>query len=275
MPLYRTCDGVEIFYERVGSGPEVIVLIPGTGVDHVYWHLQVEPLLRSGRFTLIMANMRGAGRSTVLKDMDRYSSSIMASDVVGILNQEAVASAHMIGHSLGSCVAQQLGLIYPDRVLTLQMHATWGRADEWMKRAWIGTAEYPLLRGDAHQTFRTISMWAFSPEYLETRKPDYVADQIRRTMIDNPHLQANEGMLGHLHADKTHDTIDQLSHIRAPTLVTAGEFDYLIPQRYSQIVADRIPSSKFHLFKGPRSSHSYNFELLQEFNTVMMRALTG
>jgi pimeloyl-ACP methyl ester carboxylesterase len=275
MPVHRTSDNVEIFYEKAGTGSEAIVLIPGTGVDHVYWHLQVEPLLRSGRFNLIMANMRGAGRSTVLKDMNRYSSSIMASDVTGILDQEGVDRAHVIGHSLGSCVAQQLGLLYPERVLTLQMHATWGRADEWMKRAWIGTAEYPLSQGDTHQTFRTISMWAFSPEYLETRKPDYVAEQVRRTMIDNPHLQANEGMLGHLHADKTHDTIDRLSQIKAPTLVTAGEFDYLIPQRYSRKVADLIPGSEFHLFRGPRSSHSYNFELLEEFNSLMLRALTN
>jgi pimeloyl-ACP methyl ester carboxylesterase len=75
-------------------------------------------------------------------------------------------------------------------------------------------------------------------------------------------------MLGHLRADEVHDTLDRLAEIRVPVLVTAGEWDVLIPSRYGQEVAARIPGADFHVFPGERSSHAYPWEMEDEFNRV-------
>jgi pimeloyl-ACP methyl ester carboxylesterase len=275
MPLHRTDQDTEIYYERDGAGREPVVLIAGTGVDHVWWDLQTDLLLKDGRFTLIRPDMRGAGQSTVHKNMSRYSMRVMADDVISLLDHEGIDSAHFIGHSLGSCVAQELGINFPHRTRSLQLHATWARADEWMRRAWIGTTEYPLKLGDKRTAFRTVTMWALSPTYLETRQPESVSSQFARTFIGNPHLQANEGMLGHLTADKSHDSVNRLGQITAPTLVTAGDMDYLIPPRYAEQVASLIRGAHYHLFRGPLSSHAYNWEMMAEYNTEMLNALNA
>lgn len=259
--------GVTLHAEVSGSGDPVL-LIPGTGCDHRFWELQAREYAK--HWTVVAIDARGSGRSTVPNDVETYSSEVMADDVAALLRHLDLGPAHLAGHSLGSCVAQQVAIRHPDVVRSLQLHATWARADEWLKRAFIGTTRYPLERGDNHATFRTVMMWMLSASYLETRQPDHVAEMVRYCFIDNPHLQANEGMLGHLHADAIHDTREALPDVAVPTLVTAGEMDYLIPARYGAETTDLIPGATWHLFEGERSTHGLNWEMVDDFNRVTL-----
>ena len=258
--------GVTLYYETAGSG-DPIVLIAGTGCDHAYWEHQAARYTSEGR-EVILLDTRGSGRSTVVRDPESYTPAVLADDVAELLTTLGRDQVDVSGHSLGSCIAQELALRHPQLVRSLQLHATWAFADTWLERAFIGTTRYPLALGDLQTTFKTVSMWMLSPEYLETRQPPLVADMVERCLIRNPHMQANEGMLGHLHADDVHDTRDRLGSLSVPTLVTAGEADMLIPARYGREVADLIPGARYHLFTGPRSSHAYNWELVDEFNDV-------
>jgi pimeloyl-ACP methyl ester carboxylesterase len=257
--------GVRIAYEVAGHG-DPLLLIHGTGCDRTFWRLQVPEYSR--HWQVISVDMRGSGRSDVVPDISTYTSEQLADDLAALLGHLGTGPAHIAGHSLGSCVAQQMALRHPGRVSSLQLHATWGRADTWLRRAFIGTTQYPLRQGDLQTTFKTVMMWMMSPDYLETWQPAAVADMVRACFLDNPHLQANEGMLGHLHADAEHDCMALLPAISVPTLVTAGEADVLIPRRYGEAVAGLIGNSQFHLFRGPRASHASNWELEEEFTTV-------
>ena len=78
------------------------------------------------------------------------------------------------------------------------------------------------------------------------------------------------GVLGHIHADKTHDVLGRLGEISCPTLVTAGEVDVQVPPRYGKAVADRIPGAKYHEFRGPHASHLACVEMVDEFNRVTL-----
>ena len=82
-------------------------------------------------------------------------------------------------------------------------------------------------------------------------------------------------MLGHLEADTTHDTRDALHTISAPTLVTAGADDYLIPARYGEEVHRLMPGSTFHVFRGQGSTHAMNWEQVETFNEVTSTFLGG
>jgi pimeloyl-ACP methyl ester carboxylesterase len=263
-------SGVSLYYERSGSG-DPLVLIAGTGCDHNYWRLQEAEYAKERE--VILLDTRGAGQSTVAPDPDSYTAEVLADDIAELISQLGYDRVDVAGHSLGSCIAQQLALRHADMLRSVQLHATWAHADTWLQRAFIGTTEYPLALGDLQMTFKTVSMWMLSPEYLETWQPPVVADMVSRCLIRNEHLQANEGMLGHLHADTVHDTRDQLGSITVPTLVTAGAADMLIPARYGRQVADLVPGAQYHEFPGPRSSHAYNWELVDEFNEVTSKFL--
>ena len=261
----RVDTGVELDYEISGEG-EAVLLLHGTGCDRNFWGLQVPAYAEN--WQVVAVDIRGGGRSDRPSDVTTYSTAAMADDLASLLRDLEVGPAHLSGHSLGSCVAQQIAIRHPAVVRSLQLHATWGHADTWLRRAFIGTTRYPLERGDLQTTFKTVMMWMLSADYLTTWQPDLVAQMVRKCFLDNPDLQANEGMLGHLHADETHDVLGELEAISVPTLVTAGEADYLIPTRYGEQVAGLIPGSLLHIFRGPRSTHASNWELVDEFNRV-------
>jgi pimeloyl-ACP methyl ester carboxylesterase len=261
----RTDDGTNIYYEVTGSGPPLL-LISGTGCDHLWWSLQIHDL--SQDFTVITCNTRGAGRSTIYRDAQDYSSELMADDMAALVRHLDLGPVHVAGHSLGSCIAQQLAIRHPEHVKSVQLHATWSHADEWLKRAFIDTMAYPTRLRDVQFAWKTVGMWVFSPYYLQHQSPKPVAQAVSAAFITNPHLDNHHGLLGHLHADRIHDTRELLPSISAPTLVTAGELDASFPPRYGRDVFDRIPNAQWHLFTGSRAAHAFNLEMSEEFNQI-------
>ena len=77
-------------------------------------------------------------------------------------------------------------------------------------------------------------------------------------------------MLGHFHADKTHDALDRMHTITVPTLITSGEMDWQVPTRYGAEVQRHIPGSVLHRFGGPRSSHIAFHEMDEEWNAFTL-----
>ena len=81
------------------------------------------------------------------------------------------------------------------------------------------------------------------------------------------------GVLGHIHADKHHDTRERLHGIHCPVLVTAGERDVQVPPRYGRQVAERIHGAQYHLFLGMQASHLACAEMPEEFNRFTLEWL--
>ena len=77
-------------------------------------------------------------------------------------------------------------------------------------------------------------------------------------------------MLGHFHADKTHDALDRLASIAVPTLITSGEVDWQVPTRYGLEVQRAIVGSAMHVFRGPHSSHIAFHEMAEEWNAFTL-----
>jgi pimeloyl-ACP methyl ester carboxylesterase len=260
-------EGPTLHYEVIGDGPPVL-MIAGTGCDHLWWAPQAATFSR--HHTVITCDMRGAGASTVYPDRAAYSAGAMADDAAHLIEHLGLGPVHVMGHSLGSCIVQELALRRPELVASAQLHATWGHADEWLRRAFVGTMEYLVGRGDAQFAWRTVSMWIFSPRYLAERSPAHVRETVSGAFITNPNLDAGDGLLGHLHADGLHDTRGRLSELAAPTLVTAGELDVCIPARYGEAVVAELPRARWHMFRGERSAHAYTMEMAEEFDHVSM-----
>jgi pimeloyl-ACP methyl ester carboxylesterase len=109
-------------------------------------------------------------------------------------------------------------------------------------------------------------MWTLSPTYLNDY-PDEVRELEEAYVANTP---SRAGLLGHLHADRTHDTIGRLGEIAAPTLITSGEMDWQVPTRYGREVEWWIRGSRLHVFEGPFSSHCAFIEMPDEFNSVSL-----
>ena len=261
MPFADLSTGINVYYETAGEG-DPLLLIMGTAADHGVWAGQVEAY--RGEFQVITYDARGTGQSSQPADPRSYSMRKLADDAAALLDHLGVERAHVSGLSLGSATAQELAVNHPGKIATLQLHCTWGRSDEWFVRM-IETNELPVLQDDFAQYIRTALLWVASPHFINERPEDVEAFE-RGFILEHPHPPTKQGMLGHFHADKTHDALDRLHRIQVPTLITSGEVDWQVPTRYGLEVQRRIPGSTMHVFTGPASSHIAFHEMAEEWN---------
>ena len=263
VPSAQLSTGISMYYKSEGVG-EPLLLIIGTGGDHTWWASHVSAYRDA--FQVLSIDNRGTGQSDSPPDPESYTMRVLAEDAAALLDALEIERAHVSGLSLGSTVGQELAINHPDRVASLQLHATWGRTDAWLKRLFESLA-YPLRQGDLEAFIQAAFLWVASPTYLN-ESPEEIAAIERAYVAENPHPPSLEALLGHLHADATHDALDRLHEITAPTLITSGELDWEIPTRYGQMVHERIADSRLHVFEGPRSSHLGFVEMVDEFNRV-------
>lgn len=111
------CLSVEVAGER---GPPVL-LIQGVGVRGAGWRPQIEALQHVAR--LAWFDHRGIGRSSGAP----VPIAQVAEDALAILDHLGWADAHLVGHSMGGVVAQEVALVAPERVRSLALLCTFAR----------------------------------------------------------------------------------------------------------------------------------------------------
>lgn len=258
----KLATGISMYHEVRGSG-EPVILIMGTSADHTPWDATAEAY--SQGYRVVTFDQRGTGRTDRPSDPKSYTAAGLASDVVALLDCLGITKCHVSGMSLGSAVAQEVAIRHPERVASLQLHATWGRTDEWLRRMFESLL-YLTDRPDLTAYFRTDNMWITSASLLN-QDPDGFAESEEAALSD-PYAPNLVTLRGHLHADLNHDALDRLPQINVPTLITSGELDWQVPTRYGVEVGQKIAGSHLHLFKGPRSSHNLFMEMADEFEAL-------
>ena len=239
----------------------------GTAADHCFWEAQrkaYEPFFRT-----IVYDARGAGQSSQPEDVESYTTSLLADDAAALLAALQIERAHVSGMSMGSATAQELTLRYPEKVGTLQLHATWGAKERWFHYV-MEQLKCPLEREDRRGFASAVMPWVMSPSAINDPETH---DAILEALVAHPHVCSFKGILGHIHADQQHHTIDRLPRIAVATLITAGELDWQVPARMGRSVHEAIPGSQWHMFTGPRSSHAACFEMPDEFNRLTLNWL--
>lgn len=221
---------VELAYDEVGDG-EALVFLSGTSLDRTVWGPQVAAFAE--RYRCITIDNRDVGESTQVTS--GYGPRDMAADVDGLLAALDLPAAHVVGHSLGGAIGQELALAAPDRVRTLTLIGSWARNDEYTRalfRTWkrLRTALEPaafleaiLLTGVGHTFLNTIGV-----------------DAMVQLFLGAPNPQSAEGYCRQVDADLAHDTLDRLGKIQPPTLVIAGDEDKIFPPHHARQLADGI-----------------------------------
>ncbi|MGZ4217773.1 MAG: alpha/beta fold hydrolase [Solirubrobacteraceae bacterium] len=106
--------GVGIEYEVTGEGRPV-VLIHGFPDSGRLWRHQVPALVEAG-YQTIVPDLRGYGRSDRPANVEAYSLAALAGDVLAVMGDAGVDSAHVVGHDWGAAVAWGLGALAGDHV---------------------------------------------------------------------------------------------------------------------------------------------------------------
>jgi pimeloyl-ACP methyl ester carboxylesterase len=105
-------DGLTLHCQRIGSGPDV-VLVHGITGNLAVWHLKLVPAL-ADRYRLLTYDLRGHGLSDT--PATGYSLDDMADDLLRLLDALEVERPVVVGHSYGADIALYLAAAHPERV---------------------------------------------------------------------------------------------------------------------------------------------------------------
>ena len=245
----------EIWVEQRGEGPDVL-LIAGLGDPAEVWQGQLDGLADSYRVTAF--DNRGVGRTPL--SGGPLSAATMADDAASLLRALDIPSAHVAGFSMGSAIAQELALRHPDLVRSLVLVSTYARADALFRSQLEFWRWLPEVAPSERAFFQAFFTWVYTPQ----AHADGTVDQIVEEALAYPHEQSLEAFQAQVDVCLSHDTVDRLSEIAAPTLVLSSELDTILPPRFGQFVAAEIANARFEVVPG--QAHQPFQEIPNEFN---------
>jgi len=245
---------LNFYYEVFGSGTPLI-LISGLSCDSSHWNLIRDVLVE--KFQVIFIDNRSVGRTDVPDQY--YTISDMAGDVVGLLHHLGINKASFIGHSMGGAIAQTIAYKYPSIINKLIISNSFIKIKQ---RSLIFMRNLAKMYFENYPLNVTVSVnapWIFSDEYLN--QPNVIDDMINY-LKSYPYPQSAKGFSQQVEAISQFNSQDWVNKITVPTLVIAGEEDYLTPLENSKIINSQIINSKLIIQPG---AHVPMIEIPQQY----------
>lgn len=211
-----------------GQG-QAVVLVHSTPFDLEYW---------SGLATILRADHRvirydlpghGAASGGALPGIER-----LACDLVDLLDALDVASAHVVGHSLGATIGQRFALDHPARVRRLSLLGVRASPSS------LFTTLAEALRRDAAAREMLIER-CFTTAQL--RHNGDAVRYVRRRIQDTPAAVCADG----LDRIAASDFLGDLARLTIPVDVVAGEEDHGATPEHARDIAEAIPHARLHL----------------------------
>jgi 3-oxoadipate enol-lactonase len=248
-------NGIDLYYEETGSGPPLLNIPPLSSTGFTLPAL--EP-----HFRIITFDNRGAGRSSA--PPGPYTTRLMADDAAALLDYLGIERAHVFGFSLGGMIAQELALNYPERVDHLVLNGAYARPNLAVLDPWLTMWDQAYAQQIDLVAFNLWLLgWLLTPAFMS--QPELVAAALEG---EDPYPATAQGIAGQTAAGRTHDTLERLSQISAPTLVLVGAQDIVTPVVYSEELAEGIPGATLQVLDP--GGHSVLFEYEDAANAALL-----
>lgn len=255
---FANVNGIRMFYDQKGEG-EPLLLIMGITARGEVWEKHLN--YWSQYFHCIIADNRGVGLTDA--PPGSYSSAEMATDYAGLLEHLDIESCSVIGCSMGSIIAQQLAILFPERVSSLVLMCTWSYCDNKTSSIFELMKIYKE-RLEPGEFAHYIQQLIYSKKTWDDEKQLITFQQDRKTASSEEVPQSLQGLKGQADACITHNTFDELRSISQPTLVIGGGEDRFVPDWMLREIADEIPHSTLYLYKD--AGHAFHWEHIEDFN---------
>jgi len=257
-------NGVRLHYELHGNHGEPIVFVHGYTGDITDWQFQVAEF--SPSYRVLVMDLRGHGLSEAPSDRSAYTVAAWSSDVEALAAEVGFEKYHLVGHSMGGGIVQEVALTSPERLLSLTLEDTGpmlhvpGNAEleTWNSKR-MSLAENEGMAAVAALDRATPLPLPVPPDLLEM-----ASRRLARMSVD--------GFIGStLAGPKWQGTVGRASAISTPTLVIYGELDLPAIVLGCKWLAQLIPQAKLEEIAG--AGHSPQWEQPALYNRALRRHL--
>ncbi len=247
-------DG-RLSYESIGSG-DAVVLIHGMG-DRRTWDAQVSALATGYR--VIRYDVRGFGASSLPEEDRAYSHH---EDLAKLLDHLGIDAAHVVGFSLGSAIAIDFALAYPDRTISLVPVGPWvfGYSSPAEERMFADFARVGAAMETGGQT-AAVEAWMSAP-FIQATIIDPAAGERLRQMVSDHSFWA----FAHRSPQQVLEpsASGRTREIQPPTLILAGEHDIPACLEVAELLDQTVPGSRLVIME--ETGHLLQIEKPDEFN---------
>lgn len=227
---------MDINYKLEGEG-KTIVFIHGLSDNMLYW----QPLINSikNQYRILRYDLRGHGLSEWKNE--KISMSTYVDDLNNLLNKLEITSANLVGFSLGSAIALDFAIKYPQRVSSLVLISSFYKADPHLSEV-FKTLKQSLKKGFP-DFFETILPRVLCPEVIRQNREEL--NILKYAASETANLQAYSEAVD---VCLSFNVEDKLQHIDIPTLIITAKYDDLTLQSMQEELHNKIRNSKMTVF---------------------------
>jgi 3-oxoadipate enol-lactonase len=209
---FSAADGLKLAYyiddfTDPWRNADTVLLLHAAMGNSRRWFQWVPPLAR--RYRVVRLDLRGHGNSEIPKPAADFSLALLMSDALALLDLVGADRAHIVGNSAGGYVSQQLAINHPDRVKSLALFGSTPGLKNSRAPTWI-----PKIKGMGLKQFLADTI---DERFDSAADPDLVKWFIQQAGSNDPAFIAR--FVLHM---SSHDFMDQISAIKAPTLIVAA-----------------------------------------------------
>ena len=240
--------GIHLSYTVTGDEKGTpVVLIHGLADGRVSWS-QVAPALAKKGYRVYVPELRGNGKTDKPIEESAYSIKELAKDIAAFIDKLELNKPHIVGHSFGSFVAQELSISYADKIGSITLIGSAASVDK--KNATIDW----LLNGTDDKLFDGVYA------YDSTQKlPDTFYEKWGNST--NPDKDFQTAHLEHLHQVPYYawkflvknfvavDNAKRLSSIISDVQIIWGTKDAIFDKKSQDALQDGLSKAKKVVFR--------------------------
>ena len=248
----------DIYIDDIGSGFP-LVLVHGYLGSSDMWNLQKEFLRK--HFRIITPALPGFGESYKAQSLDNINS--IAKFVLKCLDDKKINEFHLMGHSMGGMVVQEMVKISENRIKKLICFATGSIGDIPGRFETMDETREKLKKEGAQLSFsRVPPKWFVKGD----KDKNYF---LCENAVKNVSLETADNALL---AMKNWRGKENLKNIKNDTLIIWGDKDTSYNFDQVDILKKNISSSKLEIFEG--CGHNVHLEEPQKFNETVKNFLS-
>lgn len=256
---FADVNGTKLYYEIAGSG-DSIVFIHGNMGDNRHWDEQFEVFAK--KYKAFRYDVRGFGKSSLPVEGEVYRHH---DDLKLLLEHLGISKAHICGLSMGSGLAVDFVIAYPEMSSSLIAVGPWviGFDSPSAQELYSVFGDVPSLLKEKGKV-GVIDYFFSHPMYQRTFSDSKIAKRMEELTNDYSfwHFQ-NHDPVQSLDPPAT----KRLDQINLPTLIVTAEYDIKPCREIADFMEQSIPNAiKIDM---PDAGHVMNMEKPDEFNKAV------
>jgi len=263
IPMKRVqVDDIQIAYKEFGRGYPLVLIMGYSGTMDIWDAVMLKDLSRS--FRVIIFDNRGMGGSTATDK--EFTIELFAQDTAHFMDALGLKRSHVLGYSMGTGIAQELALQYPEKVNKLILYAADCGGSEAIPPAPEVMRQLTDTSGSPKEREERLIRLMLPEKWLKDT-PDY-----RRLL---PRVKETSSMANIDRQTKAMEDwrgcCSRLPMIVQDTLLIAGTDDVLTPPGNSLMMVQRIPRAWLVQLDG--GGHGVMYQRPRQFARILITFL--